>query len=390
AAKRTAVVAAALILPAAGSLGAAALLWADVPGEIYPPLRPLRAVGSLSAKRCGQCHPDQLQEWARSHHAQAVSDPLYRADFDAQRRPFFCDQCHAPLVEQLPRRTLALLALWPRLLPLQRENPRFDPALHDEGVTCVACHQVDEQIAGPRGDPTEHPTFKSTALLTEQVCARCHTLAMQHLGSLQRPLMETVAEWREYRAKGGDKVCQDCHLPRVPDRPAAPGADPKPARSHALLGPFDGALLDAALEVVDARLEKGPGPWARARVRVRNLTGHRLPTAEPHRAVEVMLEALGSGGVPVSVSTARLERLVDLGALRELPGQDTTLRPGETREVPLSPVHTGSARSARVSIRFVRWPAQGETARAAGLSAQELVHPLFTREFPLTPQEAAP
>jgi hypothetical protein len=53
-------------------------------------------------------------------------------------------------------------------------------------------------------------------------------------------------------------------------------------------------------------------------------------------------------------------------------------------------VHTGSARSARVSIRFVRWPAQGETARAAGLSAQELVHPLFTREFPLTPQEAAP
>ncbi|HYV48976.1 MAG TPA: hypothetical protein VFA20_29150 [Myxococcaceae bacterium] len=358
----TTAVAAAVIGPAAGSLSCAALLWADVPGEIYPPMQPL--VGSLSAKRCGQCHPDQYQEWADSHHGQAITDALYRADFVDQHEPFFCDQCHAPLVEQMPKRTTALLAVWPRLWPVQKDNPRYDAALHEEGVTCVTCHQVNGAIEGPRGDPAPHPARRSEALVSEQVCERCHTLAMQHIGSLQRPLMETVTEWREYRAKGGDKVCQDCHMPRVADRPAALGAEPKPARSHRWLGPFDAALLDQALEV---KVEGEPP----AAVRLRNLTGHRLPTAEPHRFVVVRVEAEGR------VVESRIERVVDTYRVSEKPGQDTTLAPREERTIPL-PAHTS-----RVSVRFLKWTPGDETAKAAGLSDPMLVHELFSRDFPL-------
>jgi len=353
---KTTAVAAALLSPAAGSLSCAALLWADVPGEMYPPMEPL--VGSLSAKRCGQCHPDQYQEWADSHHGRAITDPLYRADLAAQHEPFFCDQCHAPLVEQVPKRTTALLAVWPRLWPVQRDNPRYDAALHEEGVTCVTCHQVDGAIAGPRGDPAPHPTRKSRVLVSEQVCERCHTLAMTHIGSLQRPLMETVTEWREYRAKGGDKVCHDCHLPRVADRPAANGAEPKPARSHRLLGPFDGALLDQAVEV---KVEPGA-------VRVRNLTGHRLPTAEPHRSVVVRWDVDGQPG------EYRIERVVDAYRVREKPGQDTTLAPREERAIPLP------ARASRVAVQFFEWTPGDETAKAAGLSDSMLVH-----DFPQLP-----
>lgn len=388
----TTAVAAALFVPAAGSIGVAALLWADVPGELYPPMDPLPAVGSLSAKRCGNCHPDQYAEWAQSNHAKAIADPIYRADLAAQREPFFCDQCHAPLVEQLPRRTLALLALWPRLFPLQRENPRFDPGLHEEGVTCVTCHQVDGFIEGPRGDPTAHPTRRSEGLLSEQVCEKCHTLAMQHLGSLQRPLMETVTEWREYRARGGDQVCQECHMPAVADRPAAPGSDPKPSRSHALLGPFDREFLGTSLAVAGARVEAASGA-VRASVQVRNLTGHRLPTAEPHRAVELELEALDAAGRRVGAAQARLERVVDLASVRERPGQDSTLRPREERTVELSaPVPTGAGpRLGRLTVRFRSWPPEDEIARAAGLSRDQLVHPLYTREFPLpAPEVTAP
>src|SRR6185369_6240540 len=172
---------------------------------------------------------------------------------------------------------------------------------------CVTCHQVDGAVAGPRGDPAPHPTRKSQVLVSEQVCERCHTLAMTHIGSLQRSLMETVTEWREYRARGGDRVCQDCHMPSVADRPAALGTDPKPSRSHQVLGPFDGPLLDIALEVVDAKVEPATGAM-RAAVQVRNLTGHRLPTAEPHRAVVVRLQALDEAGREVGVAEARIER----------------------------------------------------------------------------------
>ncbi|HEY8206786.1 MAG TPA: hypothetical protein VIG99_04845 [Myxococcaceae bacterium] len=380
----TTAVAAVLVTPAAASLGCAALLWQDLPGELYRPMEPIPAVGSLSAKRCGQCHPDQYQEWSRSRHGQAISDPLYRADLAHQGNPFFCDQCHAPLVEQLPKRTTALLAIWPRLWPVQQENPRFDEKLHEEGVTCVTCHQVDGAIDGPRGDPAAHPTRRSAALVSEQVCEKCHTLAMTHIGSLQRPLMETVTEWREYRAKGGTQVCQDCHLPSVPDRPAALGADPKPSRSHQLLGPFDPALLGVAMEVSDAAVEAAHGA-VRAAVQVRNLTGHRLPTAEPHRAVVMRLQALDEAGREVGAAETRFERVVDAYRVSERPGQDSTLTPREVRRVELSAPAPAGTRLARLSVWFQRWTPGDETAREAGLSDPSLMHELFSRDFPFPP-----
>ena len=59
-------------------------------------------------------------------------------------------------------------------------------------------------------------------------------------------------------------------------------------------------LLDQALEV---KVEPGA-------VRLRNRTGHRLPTAEPHRSVVVRWE----GG------EYRIERVVDAYRVREKPG----------------------------------------------------------------------
>ncbi|HZN94585.1 MAG TPA: hypothetical protein VFB81_17845, partial [Myxococcales bacterium] len=90
---------------------------------------------------------------------------------------------------------------------------------------------------------------------------------------------------------------------------------------------------------------------------------------------------------------ARLERVVDLASVRERPGQDSTLRPREERTVELSaPVPAGAgARLARLTVRFRSWPPEDEIARAAGLSRDQLVHPLYTREFPLpAPEVTAP
>src|SRR5688572_3052670 len=96
-----------LALLAAVAVVPAALLFADVPGVLVPAMDPLPSVGSLSAARCGACHPDHLREWQDSHHGKAMTDPLYVADLRAQGDAFFCNHCHAPLLEQQPRRTLA-------------------------------------------------------------------------------------------------------------------------------------------------------------------------------------------------------------------------------------------------------------------------------------------
>jgi hypothetical protein len=183
----------------------------------------------------------------------------------------------------------------------------------------------------------------TTELRNEVLCEGCHILAIS-LGSLDRPLMETVVEWREYRAKGGDRACVDCHLPEVPPREVAPGALPRPSRSNRLLRPFDAELLDTALQVRSRSIVREGGEVL-AVLEVANGTGHRFPTAEPHRRIEVRLELLRGSGEVVASSFLDLARFVDLEHLKELAPEtallpskfepfDCARRPGQVRPGP--------------------------------------------------------
>jgi hypothetical protein len=361
-----------------------ALLFADVPGVLLPPMDPLPSVGSLSAARCGACHPDHWREWRESNHGKAMTDPLYVADLHAQGGAFFCNHCHAPLHEQQPRRTLGIATLFPRMVTLSVRNDRYQPELHEEGVTCVVCHQVDGAIEGPTGHPAPHPTRRSDALASGARCEACHTLEMTRIGRLQRPLMETVAEWREYRDRGGDQTCPACHLPEAERRPPAIGAEPGPAHSHRLRGPFDAEFIRAAVEVRRAEVARA-GADIRAEVELFNATGHRFPTAEPHRRVEVALEVLDARGGVVGRAARFIERRVDLQSIRERPGEDTTLRPRETRTFSLAAPAVDGAERARVVLTFWLWEPEDEVARAAGLGAVDLQRELFRKEVALVP-----
>ncbi len=327
------------------------------PGPL-PPMEPLKEIGSLSAGACGGCHFEIKQEWEATGHAKGVTSPLFVKDFENEGRPYFCLECHAPLAEQQPRETLALALAWPAFIPLQKSNERFDEALHHEGVTCVACHQHEGAMRGPWEAPgAPHPVRVSDELSTEKVCERCHTLALTAVGGFQRPLMETVTEWREYREKGGDRFCADCHLPKLTEpRSAAPGAPRRPGRSHRLRGPADEAFLATAIEVRAVR-RTGEG----VEVTFFNATGHRFPTAEPRRRVEVALELYDAQGV-IARSTHGIARLADTTTLKEAPGTDNTLLPREVRTLTLPfPAASQPAAGARVVMNFSLWdtPVEG-------------------------------
>ena len=133
------------------------------------------------------------------------------------------------------------------------------------------------------------------------------------------------------------------------------------------------------------RLNNGPDGGVSASLTLVNGTGHCLPTAEPHRKLLVSLEALDRDGRVLASDVHRVQRIIDLHTLTELPGEDTSLAPRERRDVSLAlaaPLPDGAV-SARLAVRFVLWDADDPIARAAKLPPETLVHTLHVRAMPL-------
>jgi hypothetical protein len=158
-------------------------------------------------------------------------------------------------------------------------------------------------------------------LRESEVCATCHTLFTKALGANGEVLGELpeqvpYLEWR-HSAFRGEQSCQACHMPEIaqPTRIASVlGEDRTGVRRHTFLGGNFFMLrmlnryrdelgvealpqeLEAAAAATIAQLRQQTASIAMARadsapgqlaidVTVRNLTGHKLPTAYPSRRV---------------------------------------------------------------------------------------------------------
>ena len=376
----------ALALVAAGAWYAANRhVYSDLPTPLMGPLPALEALGSVSAAQCAACHVEIAKEWASTAHGRATSDPLYVAETRHLGEPYFCDYCHAPLVEQRPETVSGLWAVWPDITPVRSDNPLHQRGLYAEGVTCVACHQRDGHLVGPHEtSAAPHPVHVSSELRSPDACADCHTLDFPKLGSFRRPLMETIAEWQRYRELGGDKSCVDCHMPRTGPRASAQGTAKRAGSSHALRGPFDADFVKSGLEVRRHELHASRSDGARATIEVFNATGHHFPTAEPRRRLDFRLELLDARGAVIDARVVPARRTIDLKVLTE-PEPETTLTPRETRIVSLertAPLPERAHR-ARLVVRFVLWDFEDPIARAAEMKREQLHHDLFVVSAPI-------
>ncbi|HHO52753.1 MAG TPA: hypothetical protein ENK18_18225 [Deltaproteobacteria bacterium] len=251
----------------------------------------VQGVGALSAEACRACHPAIYDEWRSSIHSQAWIDPQLQGELEKSDNRWLCLSCHTPLLVQHDR--------WPRGLvdgdverPIVSANPRFDPALREEGITCTACHLLGDRIGGPgiAQGQAPHPVAVDPRFRSGELCLSCHQASAIYEGKSFICVFDTGREWREGPYDDEGQTCVDCHMPPI-ERPVGLTGPPRQVRRHwwrgAGIPKIEGRYPPAEANV------PGLGLSAEAQGAALSLTlsnanaGHLLPTGDPERWIQI-------------------------------------------------------------------------------------------------------
>jgi nitrate/TMAO reductase-like tetraheme cytochrome c subunit len=244
-----------------------------------------------SSYTCIECHPDRYEEWTRSMHALAVSDPIFEAAYmraiksDPQYREY-CLSCHSPTTRAT-------------------KDFNLTKSISIEGVSCSFCHSVtgveknvyffnqNNAMQGPYSDSkTEvHESAYSNLLTKSEFCAGCHEFSINDL-----PVYETYSEWKEspYAAEG--KQCQDCHMEAKRGEAAKNGTIREKVYQHFWYGGHSGLFLDKAFDLREDSIQE-TGDMVKVTLNITNRNvGHKIPSGFPARKVVLYFTASDENG----------------------------------------------------------------------------------------------
>ena len=281
---------------------------------------------------CITCHFNYWDQWSSSRHAGAAENPWVLDLFSGDGTPGggagyvfrdthdagdsgFCATCHAPLEDVFTPGEVML--------------DEVDTAAGEDGVTCLACHQMSHvngnvsalhhlgnseyrfplaaaqtafHVFGPLADVDTvvmqnvwQPQFEDS-----RICAGCHEYNNPSTGA---PGQNTYTEWlaSPYALPGPEfRACQDCHMPEQQGNgfigtggPLRPGSQ---RHSHAFIGATPQTLADN----IDLRIElEQQDAQVVLRAEVENQCGHSFPTGISIRNALLVLD-VRVNGVPLT------------------------------------------------------------------------------------------
>lgn len=286
----------------------------------------------ISAATCGACHQRHYADWSRSTHAHALEDAQFLAEISKPSAPrWLCLNCHIPLQQQrayiVDDKTALVDDAWDVGKITKKKNPKFNPALIKEAITCATCHvRADEDgrgvVIGPHGSKAAPHRVRKDPAHLEKICHRCHDPGPVEI----TPQFFCWFETRREIPADQRASCVDCHMPEVEAVPAI-GKNARKMRAHWWRGggppkTKDRPRGDVGLEVKSVR-EKD-------QVKVilsHEGAGHWVPSGDPERHLVVA----------VNGEERVLGQHWDFGdRTRARPAkklEDTRLRPGERREL---------------------------------------------------------
>ncbi len=351
-------------------------------------------LGDMRAETCGACHQEIYKEWAVSTHRRAwLDDAQFQAELAKSRGEhggdgdvgWLCVNCHTPLVNQLPQLVVGLED-GKINKPIYADNPVFDAKLQKDAITCAACHVRDGIVYGPRGNSPQapHPVARGEHLMGVEVCTDCHQAEMIYEEQVLGCFFSTGREWEKSPAAAAGQTCQDCHMPMV-ERKAAEAYDVpvRKTRRHwfggslipkkpeyedgiaplrAVFGdgidvrfvdgktdiePFDfEELAEKDMRIAEERERACEGECRQVSLVVENISGHRMPSGDPERHIDLTLTARGPDDEIFSQVWYRLNSRYEWWPKIEQQS-DTRLEPGETRALVLEV----PAQTTRITVR---------------------------------------
>lgn len=205
-------------------------------------------VAQFDSSKCAECHEDIHDNWAKSWHAKTIIDPRTIRSFrtfilsgadklpDVKRTILrdMCLMCHVPAAMNASDELAEQIAGLVVTAVDDKDAAKRDAAtkeLSKLNINCLTCHGMKtpgglgasglqpNTIFGP-GEAEDVPhkdefgfdTVKSPYMKKAEFCAPCHHGCPPGMTSKECPTQWTVYQ-EHYLAHGGDKTCQDCHMP---------------------------------------------------------------------------------------------------------------------------------------------------------------------------------
>jgi cytochrome c553 len=251
---------------------------------------------------CAGCHEEKHSEWKSSTMGNSVIDlrvlggwrTFIKLELDkdealSRKDLTICISCHVPQIEDAVPELVEHIAELVITALEDKEDGKREAAIKELSklnLNCLGCHNLKalgfdkipekdviytpNEIDGSAHRAAGFRTIKSDFLKTPGFCAQCHHCPPSVPWEDCPTLYTTYIE--DYVNRGGDKTCQDCHMP---------GEE----RSHKFFGPDDPEFLKSALSIdLRARPTKiinaGEGEMSPAmviEVSLRNHAGHVIP-----------------------------------------------------------------------------------------------------------------